>query len=932
MDSVSRWHHAAKNPKTFGQALLILSLFLISTATVGIWTTSIRPVYAPPGPATLTEWTVPTPNSGPWGLALDPSGNCCWFLEFFGNNVAHFDPSTGTFQEWTIPTAGANPYGIATTSVSGSLEVWGTEFAKDKVFVFLPGTGVFREYSLPHVNSGAEYVSIEPYTGTYVRVRFTEILRNANGEAIYDPGTGAVTLYEDTFPAGVNGANGVYAGAGSVWYAGTSGLVRWDRASGQYSVWPLPSHGSAGGRFLAFDALGQPWYTQGVTSATGSDNYVGVLRGDNTIKEWQVPTIGSDPRLISTNQLTQHPWIGEDSTGANNARVAELDPSSGGTVVAAPPTTSLSGGGPLGLPPVTSAPVAGSTNVVAPATSPTTGVPNGQFNEYALASASQPHDVIVDSSGNTWVLETGANKVARITSTTPDFGLSASPPSVSVAQGASGSVTITGTSVLSYSGSITLSVTGSVPAGVTFSSFSSNPINIPGGGTNSATLTVSVASSVPTASYPITVSGTDGSATHTAAFTLVVTPGADFSLSLSAPGVSVAAGASVTDTATVTSIGGFNSAVALSTTGVLPSGVHVSFSSTTVTPPSGGSVPSTITVSVDTGTSAAVGTISVGGTSGSLTHSQSLTITITAPVVTPDFTISANPTSISINQGLSGTSAVDVGSANGFSSAVTLAYSWVGSAPSGVSVTLPSPVTPPSGSSATSTLTVTTTSSSSTGTFSLQVTGSSGSLSHNVNVGLTIAASAAPKCIIATATYGSEVAPEVQLLRNFRDNSIMKTKSGSNFMIAFNAWYYSFSPNLAAYLNTHWVEQTVMKGVLYPLIGILYLTSNLFSATSSYPELAVLLSGLLASSLIGAFYLGLPIGVLRIKIRRLRNWKGQRMLERALAAMLFGGLVTLLFGELFSSQPALIISTTTVVLSTLFISSAIVSKKICGRL
>jgi len=151
-------------------------------------------------------------------------------------------------------------------------------------------------------------------------------------------------------------------------------------------------------------------------------------------------------------------------------------------------------------------------------------------------------------------------------------------------------------------------------------------------------------------------------------------------------------------------------------------------------------------------------------------------------------------------------------------------------------------------------------------------------------------------------------------------------------MLVFNAWYYSFSPGVAAYLNTHWVERTVMKGVLYPLVGILYLTSNLFSATSSYPELAVLISGLLASSLIGAFYLGIPLGVLRARVRRLRNWKGQRKLERALAVMLLGGLGILAFGELFSSQPALIISTPTIVLSTLLISSAVVSKKLANRL
>ncbi len=56
------------------------------------------------------------------------------------------------------------------------------------------------------------------------------------------------------------------------------------------------------------------------------------------------------------------------------------------------------------------------------------------------------------------------------------------------------------------------------------------------------------------------------------------------------------------------------------------------------------------------------------------------------------------------------------------------------------------------------------------------------------------------------------------------------------------------------------------------------------------------------------------------------------MLEIALAAMLFGGLGTLAFGELFSSQPALIISTTTIVLSTLFMSSVIVSERLANRL
>ncbi|HKM78904.1 MAG TPA: hypothetical protein VJZ03_07485, partial [Candidatus Bathyarchaeia archaeon] len=62
------------------------------------------------GATSLTEWTIPTIKSGPWALTLDPSGHCCWFLEYYGDKIAHFDPNNNTFQEWTIPTPQANPY------------------------------------------------------------------------------------------------------------------------------------------------------------------------------------------------------------------------------------------------------------------------------------------------------------------------------------------------------------------------------------------------------------------------------------------------------------------------------------------------------------------------------------------------------------------------------------------------------------------------------------------------------------------------------------------------------------------------------------------------------------------------------------------------------------------------------------------------------
>ena len=189
-----------------------------------------------------------------------------------------------------------------------------------------------------------------------------------------------------------------------------------------------------------------------------------------------------------------------------------------------------------------------------------------------------------------------------------------------------------------------------------------------------------------------------------------------------------------------------------------------------------------------------------------------------------------------------------------------------------------------------------------------------------------------PSCLIATATFGSELAPEVQFLRDFRDNQILHTAVGSAFMIAFNAWYYSFSPNVAGYESNHLVERTVMKGVLYPLIGILKLSSMTFTAAGAFPELAATLSGLVATSLIGAFYLGLPLSLVRGKIRRLRGMRAQRTLERILALLLLGGLAVLGLGEILTSTTLLMASSATVALSMLFLSAAFTSDMIARRL
>jgi len=73
-------------------------------------------------------------------------------------------------------------------------------------------------------------------------------------------------------------------------------------------------------------------------------------------------------------------------------------------------------------------------------------------------------------------------------------------------------------------------------------------------------------------------------------------------------------------------------------------------------------------------------------------------------------------------------------------------------------------------------------------------------------------------CLIATASFGSELAPQVQLLREIRDNTILQTKFGSAFMTGFNQFYYSFSPMIADYERENPAFKEAVKLTITPLL------------------------------------------------------------------------------------------------------------------
>jgi len=76
-------------------------------------------------------------------------------------------------------------------------------------------------------------------------------------------------------------------------------------------------------------------------------------------------------------------------------------------------------------------------------------------------------------------------------------------------------------------------------------------------------------------------------------------------------------------------------------------------------------------------------------------------------------------------------------------------------------------------------------------------------------------------CLIATATYGSELAPQVQQLREIRDNQLLNTESGKSFMNSFNYFYYSFSPIISDYERENPIFKEAVKIAITPMLSTL---------------------------------------------------------------------------------------------------------------
>jgi uncharacterized membrane protein len=403
-----------------------------------------------------------------------------------------------------------------------------------------------------------------------------------------------------------------------------------------------------------------------------------------------------------------------------------VNPSPNFSLAASPTSVTIDQGGAAGTSTVTITRLNGFTSSV---TMTATGLPTGVTGTFSPNPGTTTSKLTLTASasatlGTSSVTITGTSgslthttSVSLTVDATPNFALSASPTSVSLARSGSATSAITITPSGGFTGSVTMSSTG-LPSGVT-AAFSPNP------GTTTSTLTVKASAFASASTSTVTITGKSGTVTHTTTLSVTVTTtaAANFSLGASPSSLTITkGGASGTSTVTITRLNGFTSSVTLAASG-LPSGVTAAFS------PNPATTTSTLTLTASSTATTGTASVTITGTSGSLTHTATISLTVNA-TSSPSFTLTSSPATVSVAEGSHGTTTITVHPSGGFTGAVTLSATGMGTGTTAAFGTNPA--------TATSTLTFTASSAATTGTFTITITGVSGSLTQTTTVTVTV--------------------------------------------------------------------------------------------------------------------------------------------------------------------------------------------------
>jgi streptogramin lyase len=180
-----------------------------------------------------TDFTVPTPNSAPFGITMGPPANSNpWFTERVGNKIGTVD-ALGTFHEFPVPTPGSQPYRI-TAGPDGAL--WFTELAAGQIgrAVLSPDglMAIITEFAIPTPNSGPDGIAPGPDGNVW----FTEAFAHQIGRI-----TPAGVITEFALPSAMGDPTGIARGSdGNLWFTESAGAIGRITPAGVVTEFPVP--------------------------------------------------------------------------------------------------------------------------------------------------------------------------------------------------------------------------------------------------------------------------------------------------------------------------------------------------------------------------------------------------------------------------------------------------------------------------------------------------------------------------------------------------------------------------------------------------------------------------------------------------------------------------------------------------------------------
>jgi streptogramin lyase len=238
----------------------------------------------------ITEYPIPTPNSGPTSIVMKPLGTVreVWFTESRGNKIGRL-AQNGVLTEYPLPIPASGPRGI-------DRDLWFTEFDGDRIGR-IAQDGTITEFAIPTPESGPSGIAVGPDGNHW----FTEFRANKIGRI-----TSAGVVTEFLIPTPNSGPLEIAHVGGNLWFtesdANKIGRITPEGVITEFTL-PTPNAGPAG---ISEGPDVEVWFTE------SRANQIGRITRDGIVTEYRIPTLGSVPLGISRNGRAV--WFTESAT------------------------------------------------------------------------------------------------------------------------------------------------------------------------------------------------------------------------------------------------------------------------------------------------------------------------------------------------------------------------------------------------------------------------------------------------------------------------------------------------------------------------------------------------------------------------------------------------------------------------------------------